>query len=122
VLAEFTFTVQVGATNQHRWPIVLSQGELSTGYDLFGPSGSESVFVGRNAFAPEFNAAPERTEEGISLSFATEVGLRYRIEFSENLTTWTLLTTLSSTGATLSYTDPIAEQASRRFYRAVQVD
>ncbi|HEX7859209.1 MAG TPA: LamG-like jellyroll fold domain-containing protein [Verrucomicrobiae bacterium] len=122
LVAELTFTVQPGATNQHRWALALQQGELSNGLDLFGASGSEAYFVGRDAVVPEFNRTPEISEAGISLSFAAELGLRYRIEASEDLQNWTAITTVTSDGSTLSYTDPIGEKAQRRFYRAVQIE
>jgi hypothetical protein len=122
VLAEFTFVVQPGATNNHQWPITLSHREISTGLDVFDASGGEIFFVGREAVAPQFSAAPVLTEDGLVLSFSAEVGIRYRIEISEDLTNWLPLATVTGDGTTLNVTDAEGAQSERRFYRAVQID
>ena len=65
---------------------------------------------------------PIFSEDGLSLSFTTEIGLRYTIEVSEDLLTWQLLTTRQGTGGPLSITDENAAPEGQRFYRAVQAE
>jgi hypothetical protein len=42
---------------------------------------------------------------------------RHRIEASNGLKAWTHMTTLTNETGTLSFTDPLANSASERFYR-----
>jgi hypothetical protein len=119
-IAEFTFTVQEGADDQYSWPIALSQAEASSGFEPVSLGGAQLSYIARDAVPPQFGATPTFSEEGLSLSFATEVGLQYEIEMSENLVTWALLTTVQGTGGTLTITDEDAEPVGQRFYRAIQ--
>jgi hypothetical protein len=121
-LAEFEFTVQEGADDQFRWPITISAIEVSSGFDLIGISGAELLYLGRAAIAPAFTATPQFGENGLQLTFGTELGVQYRIETSSDLVNWELLTTVDGTGAATSVTDEEAGEATQRFYRAVQIE
>ena len=122
VLAEFTFTVQAGATNQSQWPLTVGQAELSSGYDLVSATGSGLTFLGRSTPAPQFEGTPSLTNGTFGISLRAQIGARYRIEVSENLVTWTSLATLTATNPILNFTDSTAGQSTRRFYRASQMD
>lgn len=57
------------------------------------------------------------------ISFPSVTGHHYRVEWSDNLTTWTTLANnLSGTDATLNVTDPGAYLAPRQFYRVALLD
>jgi hypothetical protein len=120
-VAEFTFTVQPGATNQHLWNVTLSQGEIFTGELLLAAAGGQISFIGRNSVPPTFTANPVVGENGISLSFGSEQGLRYRLEVSENLVDWSPITTITGTGGQIDYTAQKSEGATQQFFRAVQL-
>jgi len=122
VLAEFTFTVQSGATNQYRWPITLGQAELSSGYDLVAATGSEVLFVGREPRSPRFEGTPTLTNGNFSIPLNAETGVQYRIEVSDNLIDWTLLRTATASDTRLDVVDSVPTLSTRRFYRAIQVE
>src|SRR6185436_749945 len=121
-LAEFTFKVQPGATNQYRWPITLSQAELSSGFDLVAASGSEVLFVGREPRSPRFEGTPTLTNGTFTIPLNAEPGVQYRIEVSDNLVDWTLLRTATASGDGLNVVDSVPNLSTRRFYRATQVE
>lgn len=121
-LAELTFTVQPGATNQYRWPITIQPGELSAGFDLQTATGNQIYFYGRPATSSSFTANPSVTDTNISLTLNTEAGLLYRIEISDDLVNWIDLKTLVGTGASVDITTPRESATIHRFYRAVQLD
>ena len=120
-IAELIFTVQEAADDQYRWLITVSQAEVSSGFELVGVAGAELFYFGRDAAASQFDAGLTFSEEGLTLGIRTETGLAYRIEVSEDLVTWELLTTLEGTGGSASVTDADAEKTGQRFYRAIQV-
>lgn len=122
VLADFTFKVQPGATNQYRWPITLSQAELSSGYDLVPATGSEVLFVGREPRSPRFEGTPTLTNGTFTIPLNAETGVQYRIEVSNNLGDWTLLKTVTGSGAVLDVADSVPVLSTRRFYRAIQAE
>ena len=59
--------------------------------------------------------------EGLQFKLAGEVGTSYRIEWSNDLTTWQPLTTvsISSADGTAAFSDTDAPAQARQFYRAV---
>jgi hypothetical protein len=121
-VAELTFTVQPGATNQHRWSISLQQGELSSGFEVQNATGSQIFFYGRPAISSSFLTNPSITETNVSLSLNTEADLLYRVEYSEDLVNWFELNTLIGTGAAVEVTVSRESATTQRFYRAVQID
>jgi hypothetical protein len=56
-----------------------------------------------------------------SLSFASQSGKSYTVQYKNSLTdpAWTDLEKLVGTGANLSITDPAAAQRPTRFYRVI---
>jgi len=123
VLAEFVFQVQPGQTAQYRWPVRLSDLELTAdGYDVRPVLQSEIYFIGRDPIQPDLSpASGSLTSDGFSLSLSGEPGVSYSLEVSSDLTSWSPLSTLTtgSNGA-LSFVDPAATNALHRFYRAKQ--
>jgi hypothetical protein len=72
------------------------------------------------AVAPEFRAAA--IARGLfSLSFASQSGKSYTVQFKNSLNdpAWTDLEKLVGTGANLSITDPDAARQPARFYRVI---
>jgi hypothetical protein len=122
VIAEFSFTVQEGAGQQYSWPVRVEQVEVSSGFAPISIGGAELLYLGRDAVPPQFSVVPVFSEEGFSLGFATELGLQYDIEISEDLVTWELLATMQGSGDTVPITDADAERVGRRFYRVVEKD
>ena len=56
---------------------------------------------------------------GFSIGLTLEVGRHYRVQFSQNLITWTDLTNFTAERMSTIIRDPAATNATRRFYRAV---
>jgi hypothetical protein len=123
VLAEFVFQVQPDQTAQFRWPVRLSDLELTAdGYDVRPVPQSEIYYIGRDPIPPDLSpASGSLTENGFSLSLSGEPGLSYSLEVSADLTHWLPLLTLTtdSSGA-LNFVDPAATNSLHRFYRAKQ--
>ena len=55
------------------------------------------------------------------LGLDVEPGRQYRIEFSTDLRTWTVLTTVNSGHGVLTFTDTASVGSARRYYRAIQL-
>jgi hypothetical protein len=123
VLAEFTFTVQTAETGQYRWPITISNVELSSGYDLVTANDASISFIGRDPVPPKFEGGLNLTNGQFQISMSGEAGVHYLIEFSDDLETWTELTTLVvAAGGQIQATDSAAAEKDHRFYRATQLN
>jgi subtilisin-like proprotein convertase family protein len=56
---------------------------------------------------------------GITIHFPSVLGNSYRVECSQDLVSWTTLTTVSATGTLTSYTDTTAVSNQRCYYRVI---
>jgi hypothetical protein len=108
-LAELVFTIQAGATNQQRWPIGLSQVELSSGYDLVSAANAQLDFLGFELPA-QVQLFFDLATGDLELIVSNAEG--YEIESSEDLVTWTVL---EASGR-------IKPQDQQRFFRARLAD
>jgi uncharacterized repeat protein (TIGR02543 family) len=122
VLAEFTFQVQAGQTEQYRWPVRLSRVELTPdGYEIRDLAESEIYFIGRDPLPASLGTAGSGlSDTGFNFTVGGEIGVPYLIEVSTDLINWTPLTTQINTTGVLSVVDPDAPNHSQRFYRAKQ--
>ena len=77
--------------------------------------------VSSQLFEPEFGAATVLANGIFSLSFHSQNGISYTVEYNNTLNnaTWTSLETVIGTGANISITDPISTQRPTRFYRVI---
>jgi hypothetical protein len=115
VLAEFTFTVQDTETGQYRWPITISNVELSSGYDLVTAADASISFTGRDPVPAKFEGGLSLTNGQFQISLFGEVGVRYLIEVSDDLETWTELTTIAvGAGGQIQAADPAAAEKDHR--------
>lgn len=121
VVAELTFRVQPGAADQRAWTLRVSNGEAASGTDVAALGGSELSFAGREAQPTVLTAAFNSTTGQIELRIAVEPGA-YKVEASEDLRTWTEIRSIGSFGGNIFVTDTPPANATRRFYRAQQVD
>ena len=118
VLAEVTFQVQAGATNQYAWSMVLRRCEITP--DGFAnrfllPSGA--VFIGRNPL-PGILAVLERAfSNHFQFSFTGDAGAVYVVEVSTNLVNWTALTSITNRTGSITIDDPASPNFTHRFYR-----
>lgn len=122
VLAEFTFTVQAEAAGQYLWPIKLSGLEVSSGFDVAALGGASVNFTGRDSVPASLSPVVERVGDTLSFSLRGEIGVRYQIEGSGDLTHWTPVSTQTSPDGSIHFTDPQAVGETQRFYRARQLD
>lgn len=61
---------------------------------------------------------PSRLSNGIALiPLQSATGLKFDLQASTNLANWSVVKTLTNTTGTLLYTDTLATNAPRRFYR-----
>ncbi|MBM3871193.1 MAG: hypothetical protein FJ392_09550, partial [Verrucomicrobia bacterium] len=56
-----------------------------------------------------------------TVGLSAEPGRTYRIEFTTNFVSWSVLTTVSSRHGTIAFTDTSSSGSARRFYRAIQL-
>jgi len=102
-------------------PSALVQGSNGSFYgttDSGGAGGYGTVF--RLTMVPEFQAVT-LTNGTLSLTWSTEVGGRYQLQYNSDLSSsnWSnLVNALTAAGATLSATDSVTN-APQRFYRVV---
>ena len=69
----------------------------------------------------EFRSVERLSESAVRLTLAGNLGARYTIEASSNLTSWLSLVTLTNVAGTVEYTDLTASHPSNLFYRAYVV-
>ncbi|MEI9963035.1 MAG: hypothetical protein WDM76_18560 [Limisphaerales bacterium] len=96
-------------------------GELSVAGQYGAFIAAESGDIGSPGLVakrPNFNSILPNSE-GHTITWATEPGLNYTIQFTTNLAAgaWTTLTNVTAAGSTFSITDPATD--SQRFYRAI---
>jgi hypothetical protein len=122
VLAEFTFQVQPGQSDQYSWTVSIGNMEITdNGYEVLALSDAQLSFIGRESLPPRLtSASAAMSPGGFELSLTGEVGLSYTIEASSDLVTWTPVTTLTPANGTLNFTDPNGTNLGHRFYRAKQ--
>jgi hypothetical protein len=77
--------------------------------------------ISSQLFEPEFGAATVLANGNFSLSFHSQNGISYTVEYNNTLNnaTWTGLETVIGTGANISITDPFSTQRPARFYRVI---
>lgn len=121
VLAEFTFTVQAGATSQYLWPIRISQVELSSGFTLLSAAGTSAAVIGRDPIAASLTGA-SLTNGGFTITVRGEAGVTYLVEVSDDLKNWVELNRSSSASGQVEVIDPNTEKKPYRFYRATQIE
>ena len=56
-------------------------------------------------------------QDGFTVVFSSQVGVRYTVEYSEDVEGWDSLGTVVATGGQTSYLDPGALGRTRRYYR-----
>lgn len=66
---------------------------------------------------PELVSEVEVTGEGVRLAFGTAPGVRYTVEASDDLRTWTPLGTVDGTGQVADFIDTDRQERPARFYR-----
>jgi uncharacterized repeat protein (TIGR03803 family) len=114
----YSFTGTNDGANPHAGLAQGSDGSFYGTTQYGGVVGAGTVF--RLTIVPEFQAVTV-TNGTLSLSWSTEVGGRYQLQYNSNLSSsnWTTLgSAISATGATLSVTDSLTN-APQRFYRLV---
>jgi hypothetical protein len=118
VLAEVTFEVQPGATNQYSWPLTLSNVEVTElGYNR-SLAAADGAFVSREARPASLSRYSRLGNGGFQFTIDGEAGVTYVIETSSDLIQWTSLTTVVNSTGPIQFTDPDAATVAKRFYRA----
>ncbi len=123
VIAEFTFEVQPGQVDQFRWPIKLSNLEITKdGFNNRQLPAAEIFFTGRDPHPAVLASTLEVGSNEIRLNVAGELGITYIIEASADLEHWTPIATLLNATGVLQFTDPDRVHLHHRFYRAKQLE
>ncbi|MCU0856834.1 MAG: glycoside hydrolase family 16 protein [Pontiellaceae bacterium] len=78
---------------------------------------SRFVFVPENLPRPVLTQTREPDSGAFAIDAAAEPQLTYQVEASSNLTAWSVLSTLTMTNSSLSFTDTELPLPPRRFYR-----
>jgi hypothetical protein len=119
VLAEFTFEVQPGATNQFAWPLTLTGVEItSDGFDTRPLFPSAGVFIGRKPLSGLLSVLRRHLSGELEFTLTGDPGAAYTIEASSDLAHWATLTNVVSSTGSLPFVDPQSSNFSKRFYRA----
>ena len=106
----------LGLPADGNWRLEVSAMEIARaeGYDLQTMSGT----IWHLPPAPgSVWSAPAMTAKGLVFNFASQAEQSYTVEVSEDLTHWTLLTTVPGTDGLTTFTDAEAGQLTMRFYR-----
>ena len=120
VLAEFTFQVQPGATNQYLWPFTISALEITgDGYNNRTLGALTAAFVGRSPVSGTMTRLSVALGGPVTFNFSGDTGANYRIDFSDDLIHWSLLREVLNHSGPIQITDPAAGLRPHRFYRCM---
>ncbi|MHB8519340.1 MAG: LamG-like jellyroll fold domain-containing protein [Limisphaerales bacterium] len=124
LVAELNFQVQPLAATQYRWPVTLTDVEVTAdnGFDNYTLPGSQAFVIGRDPIRSDFGSNVQLGTDGAHLRLNGEFGVPYLIEVSTNLVDWAPLTSGVSANGLLDIVDPDAGKHSKRFYRAIQAE
>jgi uncharacterized repeat protein (TIGR02543 family) len=123
VLAELVFQVQTGQAAQYRWPVRISNVEVTdNGYDIQSLADETTHFIGRDPVPPNLRSTSGGlSSNGFGLTLSGETGVPYIFEASSDLTIWSpLVTLITGSNGALNFVDPAATNSPQRFYRAKQ--
>jgi hypothetical protein len=102
---------EIGYTG-HTINVFLNAFIIGAAQGPFVPPGSGVVITALGPYTPE----------GLTITWTSEAGARYKVEASPNLAGWgTLNDNVTGQGGTTSYTDTTAAGATERFYRVSRV-
>ena len=122
-IAEFNFTVQPGAADQWTWTLRLSNGEIGVDRDVIALSPSELTLTAREDLRAELSGGAYNSASGqFELRLTGKPGARYKVEFSEDLRTWTEISVVSDAKGNVVLTDTPSTPGARRFYRALELE
>jgi cohesin domain-containing protein len=124
VLAEITFQVQNGATNQYLWPVTLSGVETTEdGYVNHQLSAAGAGISVRSAVAGGLSVNGHIDANGaFAMTLAGDAGASYQIQVSDDLKHWIPLTTVVNSNGSTQFSDPDAGGHDHRFYKAVPAE
>jgi len=119
VLAELTFEVQAGAAAQYQWPVTVTGTEITAdGYSPRSLSDGQMAFIGRDQLPATFGGLVRQPSGQFQFNLSGDPGANYIVEVSDDLVTWTLVTNVSNSPASIPISDPQATGHQQRFYRA----
>ena len=108
-------------TNMLKWRYVKTNA-------IVVPQGQNCGWVDQIAFSPKIKAFPytltppaPQPDGSVQLAISGEAGCNCQVLFSTNLSTWSPLTNIVTTGATTTVADPAASGSPSRFYRALSL-
>jgi len=122
VLAEITFEIQPGATNQFAWPISLLGMEVTSGglNRMITPAGA--TFFSREPRAGTLSRMTRAADGEFRFSVSGDANCDYVIESSTDLKIWSPVQTLNSGTGLIQFNDPDAANRPQTFYRARPVN
>jgi hypothetical protein len=93
------------------------------GFSRFGSAADIGVYEWGAAppTKPQFTGIRQPAANRIELQFSGEIGRRFEIHASSNLTQWSWLASLTNTTGPMLYTDTGATNPGKRFYKAIQL-
>jgi len=119
VLAELTFEVQSGAAAQYLWSLTVTGGEVTTdGYSPRSLADGQTNFIGRDQLAATFGNLVRQPSGQFQFTLSGDPGAGYIVEASDDLVSWSLVTSVSNSPASIPVTDAQASGHPQRFYRA----
>ncbi|MCS7337090.1 MAG: hypothetical protein NZ739_02480 [Verrucomicrobiae bacterium] len=95
------------------------KGIAVAGEYLYVADGPWGLQILRMGAPPPVWSAPALATNGFEANLTVNALGTYRIEWSEDLRTWTPLRTLTNISGTVRVVDPAALNTPKRFYRAV---
>jgi hypothetical protein len=93
------------------------------GFSRFGSAADIGAYEWGAAppITPQFTGIRQPATNRTELQLSGEIGRRFELHASSNLTQWFWLTNLTNTSGSMPYTDTSATNQPRRFYKATQL-
>jgi len=103
---------------RHETPALYGLAAVVYGADTFVVAGNQGAILQSDLYLPPIVLSGRwLSSQGFEISFDGEVGRRYRIQGSPDLTAWTDLLSLTSAESHVQFTDSAATNFRQRFYR-----
>jgi hypothetical protein len=92
---------------------------VAYGKGTFVAVGTAGMIVQSQNVAVPSIGRPSFTEKGATMTVSGEIGRRYRVQSSRDISTWTDIGAFTNRAPMMDFVDPLTTEVAQRFYRVI---